>query len=84
MDIIQLGETGQDIVESFVHGVLGELDLTHVETSNTTNGITRMDYSGGLSLGLGKDDVDHVLSRRNGLDTLKNILHFYYLYLLLL
>lgn len=75
MDVIQLGETGQDIVESFVHGVLGELNLTHVETSNTTDGITRMDYGRSLSLGLRKDDVDHVLGGRNGLDTLENILH---------
>ena len=75
MDIIELRKSSEDPVEFIMNGLLSEFDLSHVETSNTADGITRMHDCWGLSLCLREHNIDHVLGRRDRLDSFENVLH---------
>ena len=76
MDIIELRKSSEDSVEFIMNRLLSEFNLSHVETSNTANGITWMDDCWCLSLCLRKHNIDHVLCRRDRLDSFENVLHF--------
>ena len=75
MDIVELRKSSEDAVEFIVNRLLSEFDLSHVESSNTADGITGMDDCWGLSLCFRKHNIDHVLGRRDRLDSFENILH---------
>jgi hypothetical protein len=51
MDVLDFGEVLQNVGDLFVKGLLAELDLAHVERSDSTDCITWMDDGGGFSLG---------------------------------
>ena len=45
--------------------------FTHIELSNTVDGPTIVNYSRGLSLSFGQDNVDKVLACRDHLNSFK-------------
>lgn len=75
MDIVELGEVLKDFSELFMDILTAELDLSHVERSDSGDVITGMDDSWGLSLCFGKDDVDKVSGGGDDLDLLEVIIH---------
>jgi len=75
MDIIEFRKSSEDSIEFIMNRLLSEFDLSHVESSNTADGITGMDDCWGLSLCFRKHNIDHVLGRRDRLDSLEDVLH---------
>ena len=75
MDVVKLGEVVKDFSELLMDILTAELDLSHVERSDSGDVVAGMDDSGGLSLGFGKDDVDKVSSGGDDLDLLEVIIH---------
>jgi hypothetical protein len=61
MNIVQLGEIGQNGGQFVMKGLLGKLDFAHVELTDTRNLVLLVDYSWRLSLGFRQDDVDKIL-----------------------
>jgi len=84
MDIIEFRKSSEDSVEFIMNRLLSEFDLSHVKSSNTTDGITWMHDCWGLSLCLRKHNIDHVLGRRDRLDSFENVLHCVCVFCLLL
>mmetsp|Transcript_36018 Transcript_36018/g.76805 ORF Transcript_36018/g.76805 Transcript_36018/m.76805 type:complete len:233 (-) Transcript_36018:65-763(-) len=68
MDVVDLREVLQDLAELFAIRSLTELNLPHVEVSNSGNLEARVDHSRGLAVGLGQTYVHELLRRGDGLD----------------
>lgn len=65
---IKFGEFFQDMLELFFETVLSELDLAHIELSNTADIVVFVDNGGGLALRPRQDNVDKVAGRRHRLN----------------
>lgn len=71
VQVVQDRELGQNSTEFLVKRILRELDFTHVKSSNSGNLEVLVDNSRGLSLRLGKNNVQEVAGgrdRRDGLE----------------
>lgn len=75
VDVVELGEVVKDFGELLMDILTAELDLSHVEGSDSGNVVAWVDDSGGLSLSFGKDDVDKVSGGGDDLDLLEVIIH---------
>lgn len=75
VDVVELGEVVKDFSELLMDILTAELDLSHVERSDSGDVVAGMDDSGGLSLSFGKDDVDKVSGGGDDLDLLEVIIH---------
>lgn len=75
VDILQLGEVGQDEAELLAEVALRELDLPHVESPDAADLVLFVHYGGRLPLRLGEDDVDELLGRGHDGDLLEVVLH---------
>jgi hypothetical protein len=62
MDVVQLGELLDDSVQFFIDRSLHELDLAHVELSDSCDLEASSNHSWRLSLGLTEGDVDQLIS----------------------
>lgn len=71
MDVLQLGELGENDGQLLIETGLGEFDLPHVKSANSTNLEVAMDHGRGLALGLGQDDVGEVAGGRDDRDLLE-------------
>lgn len=76
VDVLNFGEVFEDIIEFFVESLLAELDLAHVEWSDSTDGISWMNDCGGFSLSFWEDDVDEICSRGNNFNCFEIVAHF--------
>ena len=65
MDVLQLGELGENDRQLLIETGLGEFDFPHVEGANSADLEVAMDHGRGLALGLGQDDVGEVAGGRN-------------------
>lgn len=63
MSYVQLGEISEDLRQSIMVVLLGELHLPHVKMTNAVDLIMFMYHCGGFSLCFGQSDVDEILQR---------------------
>lgn len=75
VDIVELGEAFEDFGEFFMDVFTGELDFSHVEGSDSVDGIAGMDDSGGFTLSFGEDNVGKVIRIGDDLNLLEIIVH---------
>jgi hypothetical protein len=75
VDIIELGETFEDFSVFFMDVFAGELDFSHVEGSDSVDGIAGMDDSGSFTLGFGENNVGKVIGIGDDLNLFEVIVH---------
>jgi len=75
VDIVELGEAFEDFSVFFMDVFAGELDFSHVEGSDSVDGIAGMDDSGGFTLGFGENNVGEVIGIGDDLDLFEIIVH---------
>jgi hypothetical protein len=75
VDIVELGEAFEDFGVFFMDVFAGELDFSHVEGSDSVDGIAGMDNSGSFTLGFGENNVGKVIGIRDDLDLFEIIVH---------
>mmetsp|Transcript_38297 Transcript_38297/g.114685 ORF Transcript_38297/g.114685 Transcript_38297/m.114685 type:complete len:752 (-) Transcript_38297:278-2533(-) len=73
MDIREAGKIVEDLSETIRDGLLGELDLAHVERPDASNLVPRMDDGRRPPLRPGQHDVDHLGRPRHRLHLLEVI-----------
>jgi hypothetical protein len=76
VDIVELGEAFEDFSEFFMDVFTGELDFSHVESSDSVDGIAGMDDSGSFTLSFGEDNVGKVIRIGDDLNLLEIIVHW--------
>lgn len=65
MDVLQLGELGENDGQLLVETGLSEFDFPHVESTNSANLEMAMNHGWCLTLSLGQDDVGEVAGGRH-------------------
>lgn len=75
VQLLHDGETIQDGSEAVMALLLGELDLTSVERTNTRDLPSLADHSRGLSLRLAENDINEIVGRRHNDNLLEVFVH---------
>ncbi len=80
MYVVCFGEILEYFGNFFVVTLVGKLNFSHVEGSDSGNGITRVHNCRSLSLSLGEQDVDEFFRRRDRTDLFEIIVHMNMIY----